>query len=61
MYGWMSLMAAGTVSGSVEPLITYGPDGATPALIASVPSTEPMKFTNALAASSWAPVVVLGM
>src|SRR5690349_16267188 len=61
MYGWMSLIACGTSSGSVQPLTTYGPDGATPAVIALQPSTVPMKLTNALAASSCAPVVVFGM
>ena len=42
MYGCMSLMAPGTLSGRVEPLIMYGPEGATAALIASVPSTDAM-------------------
>ena len=47
----MSWTAGSASSGSVAPLMTYGPDGATAAVMASVPSTEAMKARKSLAAS----------
>ena len=47
----MSLTAGRASSGSFEPLMTYGPDGAMALVRASVPSTEAMNPRKSLAAS----------
>ena len=57
----MSLIALGTLSGSLQPLTRYGPEGVNAWLWTSQPSGLDKNATNFLASASLAPVVVFGM
>jgi hypothetical protein len=55
------LTAGGALSGSVQPLTAHGPLGIAPLPCEAQPSELAMNARNFLAASSLAPVVVVGM